>query len=107
MKYNNNKQTSKNKSIRGLSPKLLQTLQKLLANKSGSISYVFVSEKTKKVLIEGGEYKEEPIKTILYTRIGPEMLVGDKPGTLKSEEDLLNLFHSIKHDLGASYFIVD
>lgn len=107
MKYNKQQQTSKKKSIRGLSPKLLQTLTKLLVNKSGSISYVFLSEKTKKVLEEGGGYNEEPIKSILYTKIGPEMLQGEKPGTWKTEEELLNLFHSIKHDLGASYFIVD
>jgi len=105
---NKNKKSFSKKVEKGISPKLLKTLQKLINHQAGSVSYVFISEKTQKVFNpETDSYIDEPIKSMLHTSITSYTLQGDKPGTLKTPTELMDMFHTIKHDIGASYFIVD
>ena len=51
------------------------------------------------------------IKSTLHCSVGPEALISNnpkvKPGTPKTLEELIEMFHSTKWDLGADYFIVD
>ena len=99
------------------SPRLLQALKKLHSNGGGSVSYVFVTERfVRKNFINKQSKKDfflEPIqvKSILHCSIGPEALISNnpkvKPGTPKTYEELVEMFHSTKWDLGADYFIVD
>lgn len=103
---NKNKKPFSKKVEKGISPKLLKTLQRLIFHQAGSVSYVFVSEKTEQVLVDGG-YEPQPIKSMLYAPVTPQALQGEKPGTMKTPTELMEMFHSIKHDIGASYFIVD
>lgn len=105
---NKNKKSFSKKVEKGISPKLLKTLQRLINHQAGSVSYVFVSEKTQKVFDPTTDmYIDEPIKSMLHAPVTAQSLQGEKPGTLKTPTELMDMFHSIKHDIGASYFIVD
>lgn len=105
---NKNKKPFSKKVEKGISPKLLKTLQRLINHQAGSVSYVFVSDKTEQVLnTTTGFYEQQPIKSMLHAPVTAQALQGDKPGTLKTPTELMDMFHSIKHDIGASYFIVD
>ena len=99
------------------SPRLLQALKKLHSNGGSSVSYVFITERfeRKNFINKKGEkdFFLEPlqIKSTLHCSVGPEALISNnpkvKPGTPKTLEELIEMFHSIKWDLGADYFIVD
>ena len=116
MKYNKqNRNTAKN-SNSVPSSKLLQALNKLLRNEGGSVSYVFITERyqRKNFINKKGEkdFFLEPIqiKSTVHSNISRESLFSNNPkryGELKSPEELLDMFHSIKWDLGASYFVLD
>ncbi len=105
------------KSKESSSPRLLQALNKLVKNEGGSVSYVFVTERfeRKNFINKRGDkdFFLEPIKvkSTQHCSIGPEALISNnpkvKPGTPKTIEELIEMFHSIKWDLGADYFIVD
>ena len=60
-------------------------------------------------LLQGAEPIQ--IKSTQHCNIGPEALISNnpkvKPGTPKTLEELIEMFHSIKWDLGANYFIAD
>ena len=117
MKSNKINRSSKKNSIAVSSPKLLQALQKMLRNESGTVSYIFVSERYKKTnfINKKGDkdFFLEPIqvKSTQHCNIGPEALISNnpkvKPGTPKTQEELVEMLHSMKWDLGADYFIVD
>lgn len=98
------------------SSKLLQALQKLLRNEGGSVSYVFVTERLsrKNFTNKQGEkdFTMEPseVRSTLHNNISKEALMSNDPkryGSLKTEEELLEMFQSTKVDLGASYFVLD
>ncbi len=105
------------KSKESSSPRLLQALNKLVKNEGGSVSYVFVTERFERKNFINKQGKKdfflEPIqvKSTQHCNIGPEALISNnpkvKPGTPKTLEELIEMFHSIKWDLGADYFIVD
>ena len=117
MPNNKPKRTFVKDSSKGSSPRLLQALKKLHSNGGGSVSYVFVTERfeRKNFINKKGEkdFFLEPvqIKSTLHCSVGPEALISNnpkvKPGTPKTLEELIEMFHSIKWDLGADYFIVD
>ena len=117
MPNNKPKRTFVKNSSKGSSPRLLQALKKLHSNGGGSVSYVFVTERfeRKNFINKKGEkdFFLEPvqIKSTLHCSIRPEALISNnpkvKPGTFKTLEELIEMFHSIKCDLGADYFIVD
>ena len=94
------------------SPRLLQALKKLHSNGGGSVSYVFVTERFERKKGEKDFFLEPiQIKSTLHCSVGPEALISNNPkvklGTPKTLEELVEMFHSIKWDLGADYFIVD
>ena len=113
MKSNKINRSSKKNSIAVSSTKLLQALQKMLRNESGTVSYIFVSERYKKTnfINKKGDkdFFLEPIqvKSIQHVNVGLEALKGKEPNTLKSPEELALMFHTIKTDLGAAYFTID
>ena len=114
---NKPKRTFVKNSSKGSSPRLLQALNKLSRNEGGSVSFVFITErfKRKNFINKKGEkdFFLEPIqiKSTQHCNIGPEALISNnpkvKPGTPKTQEELIDMFHSMKWDLGADYFIVD
>lgn len=96
------------KSKEGLSPKLLKTLQNIIDKKSGSVSYIFLQDRVKNIhSAKLKDMEDYQIKSVLHTNLTPQMFEGAKPGTTKTVEEMLELFHSIKYDLGAKYFIID
>ena len=117
MPNNKPKRTFVKNSSKGSSPRLLQALKKLHSNGGGSVSYVFVTERFERKNFINKQGKKdfflEPIqvKSTLHCSIGPEALISNnpkvKPGTPKTYEELVEMFHSTKWDLGADYFIVD
>ena len=89
-------------SSKGQSSGLLKALQKVINNQSGSVSYVFLQEKVTN--IHEQDYKKidtVKVKSILHSNLSVEAVKD------KTVQELLYMFHSTKHDLGASYFIVD
>lgn len=117
MPNNKPKRSVAKQSTNTSSPRLLQALNKLFLNGGGSVSYVFVTERfeRKNFINKKGEkdFFLEPvqIKSTLHCSVGPEALISNNPkvklGTPKTLEELVEMFHSIKWDLGADYFIVD
>lgn len=109
MSFNKSKKKPFLKKVeKGISPKLLKTLQRLISHQSGSVSYVFNSGRTENIYTDEKGWHDVPVKGgILYAPVTAQALQGEKPGTIKSPEEILDMFHSIKHDIGASYFIVD
>lgn len=117
MPNNKPKRSTAKHSSSASSPRLLQALKKLYSNEGGSVSFVFITERfeRKNFINKKGEkdFFLEPIqvKSTQYCNIGPEALISNnpkvKPGTPKTLEELIEMFHSIKWDLGADYFIID
>ena len=117
MSLDNTKRKIAKQSNNQPSSKLLQALNKLIKNEGGSISYVFITERfeRKNFINKKGEkdFFLEPIqvKSTEHCNIGPEALISNnpkvKPGTPKTQEELIDMLHSMKWDLGADYFIVD
>ena len=111
------KQRNSPKDSKGVpSTKLLQALNKLLRNEGGSVSYVFITERfeRKNFTKKNGEkdFSMEPIqiKSTVHNNISRESLFSNNPkrlGELKTPEELLDMFHTTKWDLGASYFVLD
>ena len=87
--------------------KVLKILQNLYSNGTGSISYVFVTER---VIFT----KENPlgevikVKTTQHTDISNAVFYEVENGKTvrRSFEEVLKVFEDTKHDLGASYFII-
>ena len=117
MSQNNSKRVFVKKSKESSSPRLLQALKKLYSNEGGSVSFVFITERfeRKNFINKKGEkdFFLEPIqvKSTQHCNIGPEALISNNPkvktGTPKTQEELIDMLHSMKWDLGADYFIVD
>ena len=116
MPNNKPKRSTAKHSSSASSPRLLQALKKLHSNGGGSVSYVFITERfeRKNFTNKLGEkdFFLEPIqiKSTVHSNISRESLFSNNPkryGELKSAEELLDMFHSIKWDLGASYFVLD
>ena len=117
MPNNKPKRSTANKSTSASSPRLLQALKKLHSNGGGSVSFIFITERfeRKNFINKKGEkdFFLEPIQVIStqHCNIGPEALISNspkvKPGTPKTLEELIEMFHSIKWNLGADYFIID
>lgn len=113
MSFNTNKRTTAKNSNSSSSPKLLQVLQKILRNGGGSVSYVFVSNRFKRQNFVNKQgfmdftLEPEQIKAVQHMSISTQALEGQKPGILKSVQDLFDMFQTTKWDLGADYFIID
>lgn len=99
---NKKSKNTPNNSKSVLSSKLLQALNKMLKNGGGSVSYVFLSDRYN---IKTGEIYTE--KSVIHTKIADQALQGQKPGALKSPEELVQMFQTTKWDMGADHFIVD
>jgi hypothetical protein len=102
MKQNNNKKYSVKKSSGGQSKELLQTLQKLITQKAGSVSYFFVEERIDNI----HSHKEKDLETVekksvLHVNLTAQAIDG------KSPTDLVTMFETTKWDLGANYFVVN
>ena len=117
MPNNKPKRSVEKDSINTSSPRLLQALKKLHSNEGGSVSYVFITERFERKNFINKQGKKdfflEPIqvKSTLHCNISAQTLISDnpkvKPGTPKTLEELVKMFHSIKWDLGADHFIID
>jgi hypothetical protein len=102
MKQDKNKEYSVKKSSGTQSKELLKTLQKIILQESGSVSYVFVSERIEKVHSNKlKDLKERQEKAILHVNIDAKAIVD------KSPNELIKMFETTKWDLGAKYFLVE
>lgn len=108
MNNNKNKRIKKKYSIFNPSPRLLQTLKKISMNQGGTVSYVFVEERIRftKKHPKGETYK---VKSSTSSPINPESFYKEVRGKLyrRSPQEMLELFEDIRHDLGASYFVIN
>lgn len=101
MKQNKNKQYSVKKSSGGQSKELLKTLQKMIAQKSGSVAYHFVSERIDNIHSHDPKDLEGvQKKSVLHVSLGHQAI--DE----KTPNDLIQMFETTKWDLGAKYFTV-
>ena len=90
-----------------LSPKLLQTLNKVLAQESGSVTFVFKQEKVKNIhthKLRDMEFETKEAKQ--HLNLSKECFMKDSTSK-KSPEEFLNMIKTIQWDLGATYFILD
>ena len=98
MKPNNKKKnTVKNNSSGGHSKELLKTLQKIIFEETGSVQFVVVDQRIRNV--HSTKPKEIEVKSIQNLNLSKESIQG------KSPNDLVYMFESIKHDLGAKYWV--
>lgn len=96
------KQHSVKKSSGVQSTGLLKTLQKIILENSGSISYIFVSEKIENIHSNNlKDMKESTRKTTLHVNLSKFAIEG------KSPNDLIHMFETTKNDIGADYYIVN
>lgn len=97
-----NKQHSVKKSSGGQSKELLKTLQKMILEESGSISYVFEDTRYNNIHANIPKNIEEyKVKSTLHVNLSKQAFVN------KSPNDLIHMFETTKSDLGAKYFIVN
>lgn len=113
MSFNKNKRSIAKQSNNDSSPKLLQALQKIIRNGGGSVSYIFISNRFKRKNFVNKQgfsdfiLEPEQVKAVQHINISTQALEGVKPGTMKSPQDLIEMFQTTKWDLGADYFILD
>lgn len=104
MKNKKTKQSKLKDSKNRLSPKLLQTLKKVIIDEGGVITYVFCEDRID--LKTGSDYQK---KSFLHTKLGQSALFKvDKSNrkTPKSFFEIMEMFESTKEDLGAAYYII-
>lgn len=100
--YKSKKQHSMKNSSRGVkSTALLKILQKIIISGEGSVSYIFEDERITNVH-ENNEkkFKTEIVESRLHTNLPLEAIVKKTP------LDLINMFETTMHDLGATRYIV-
>ena len=113
MSLDNTKRKIAKQSNNQPSSKLLQALRKIMSNGGGSVSYVFIDTRYKRKNFVNKQgfsdfiLEPEEVRAMQHVIISPQSLEGQKPGTLKSPQDLLEMFQTTKWDLGADYFILD
>ncbi len=89
------------------SPKSLQTLQKVLSEEAGSVTFVFKSERVEN--IHANSLKGMGVKVLeakQHLNLTRESLYAEN-NKKKSPEELLDMLKRIQWDLGANYFILD
>jgi len=105
VKVNIKNNFSRNKSTREVSSELLKALKKAYFGEAGVISYIFIEPRLKfSKKYPHGERVYNKSKTVCP--INPQVFVGENKGKefKRSPSEVLNIFHGIKEDLGASYF---
>lgn len=101
MNKGKNKKYSVNKSSGTQSKELLKTLQKIILQGSGTVSYVFVDERINN--IHSHKLKDlsaKETKAMLHVQLGIKAIEDKTPN------DLIKMFETTKWDLGAKYFNV-
>lgn len=78
--------------------KLLQLLQKMILEKSGTVAYIHESFHLKNKHSKNPKVIRKTATT--YTHLNPTVFIGRSPN------DLINLFESTMHDLGATTYII-
>lgn len=103
MKQNNKSKYSVKKASNGTQSKeLLKTLQKIINQESGSVSYIFIEERIENVHSNKlKELTEKQNKSTLYVNLNKQAIEN------KSPNELIQMFETTKWDLGAKYFIVN
>lgn len=103
MKQNNKGKYSVKKASNGTQSKeLLKTLQKIINQKSGSVSYVFVNERIENIHSHKmKELTEKQNKAMLHVNLNAQAIED------KSPNELIRMFETTKWDLGAKYFLVN
>ncbi len=107
MKPSETKGKEKKHSILNPSSKLLHALKKIYLERTGTVSYVFIQEKTiftdshpLGMVVESKSITMAPINPIVF-----EKETKGKIG-MKSIQEILDVFQGTCDDLGADYFIV-
>ena len=96
------KYSVKNASNGTQSKELLKTLQKIINQNSGSVSYVFVNDRIENIHSHKmKELTEKQNKATLYVNLSAQAIQD------KSPNELITMFETTKWDLGAKYFIVN
>jgi len=109
MSENKKKKVKKKYSIFNPSPKLLKTLKSMYENLGGTVTYVFCEEKLDfsdpefplgKVVIEKSSLSANINKHVFFEEVRGGKLVKRTP------QEIIHVFETTRHDLGATYFII-
>ena len=103
MNKSKNKKYTVKKSSNGVQSKgLLQTLQKMILEKSGSVSYIFKDTRISNIHSNDlKDLEEYQIRSVLHTNLGFQAIDG------KSPNDLIHMFETTRISLGAQEFKVN
>lgn len=101
---NKQRRPRKNNSTPPASQKLLDTLREIMYNRDGTVQYYFIEPR---ILFDEKNPKGKIYqrKSILRGPIN-EALFTNERGRKRNLSEVLNVFRTIQHDLGASYFIL-
>ena len=88
--------------------KVLQLLHKIFIAKSGTVSYVFLSERVRftKENPNGETYAN---KSVIHSNINPAIFTKVENGRTykRSLEEVAKVLEDTCHDLGANYYLID
>jgi hypothetical protein len=84
------------------SKELLKTLQKMINQLSGTVSYIFVDDRIENIHSHKmKELTEKQNKATLHVQLSAKAIEE------KSPNELIHMFETTKWDLGAKYFVVN
>ena len=103
------KGVKKKYSIFNPSPKLLKTLKEIYQNDSGTVTYVFCTERVDLSDPNFPNGKDIIVKTNQCSPLNRQMFFKEIKGVTvkRTPQEVLEVLDSIRWDLGASYFIVN
>lgn len=108
MNKTRNKGNRKKYSISNPSPKLLKTLKRMYESLGGTVTYIFVQED-----IDFSDPKFPLGKTVftkssLSSNINRDVFFDEIRGKLvrRTPQEIIHVFETTRHDLGANYFII-
>ena len=102
-KFNKNKNSHFTKNSSKITDKkVLKTLEKILEEKAGSVSYFFIEERISNIhsnnLKDTYDVKN---KSVLHVNLTKESIENKTPS------EIMYMFETTKWDLGANYFVIN
>lgn len=90
------------------STETLKTLQKMLLERAGSVTYIFSDTRITNIHADKlKDMKEVEERGMLHVNLNPKSFEGKTPGSLKTPNELIEMFETTKADLGAKSFVLN
>ena len=102
-KFNKNKNSHFTKnSSKTTDKKVLKTLEKILEEKAGSVSYFFIEERISNIHSNNlKDMYDVKNKSVLHVNLTKESIENKTPS------EIMYMFETTKWDLGANYFVIN